>query len=83
MNWPREASTRDDVHEAGEAVGGVHFDLNDGAFEADDGAGIDFGKHGAKCSRVKRGGQVQPRIIMPAMARAGIDLEMRTRFTQP
>jgi hypothetical protein len=47
MNSTTEVGSRDDVHEAGEAVGGVHFDLNDGAFEADDGAGVDSREHGA------------------------------------
>ena len=48
----------DDGHD-GQALAGVHFDLDDDAFQADDGAGIDAGKHGIS---VHEDGQWRGRI---------------------
>jgi hypothetical protein len=49
INWTTALGIRAHHHKARQAVGGVDFNFNDGGFEADHGAGEDFGKHGAKC----------------------------------
>jgi len=58
-----------DVHERRQAIGGVNFDFDNSSFEADDGAGIDFGKHAAKCTQ--GGGDEQIVIAHPGALHPG------------
>ena len=41
------------VHKTWEAVRCVNFDFNDGSFQPDDGAGIDFGEHRPSLRKTK------------------------------
>lgn len=49
--WTTVLGIGADDHETWQPIGSVDFDLNDGAVEADDGAGVDFGEHEAKCTQ--------------------------------
>ncbi len=50
INWTMALGSMADVHKTWEPVTRINFDFDNRAVEADDGAGIDFGEHGAKCS---------------------------------
>jgi hypothetical protein len=53
------------VHKTWEAIRCVNFDLDDRAFEADDGAGEDFGEHGERFRRLDAMLCEQPLLVTP------------------
>jgi hypothetical protein len=45
INWTTALRFRAHVHKTWEAIRCINFGLDDSGFEADDGAGVDFGEH--------------------------------------
>jgi len=64
INWTTASGIWDDNHKTWEAIRCVNFHFDDSSFQPYHGAGIDFGKHGAKSMQDEGKGKFQiPKLM--------------------